>query len=1068
MRLDRAQTKLQIDGGLFQATLDSTSPDSITGNDTELLQFEAQPVSALIQDNPPVEVHLYWEENGADSSTVITLPPGQLTVQDPGALQVLSVTPSQSTVTIAQSKQWSITVEVRNNGQAPVDIDLGATSTYLTLETLSGLPVGGYTFRQPSQLEGIGGTVLPGNQTTADLVFAVTGTGTTTGPIRVTAMVEGVDTISSQPDSAQGGGGFTAQEAADIHIDGIALQQNTATLGQQRDYDIALTVRNDGDARAHIRLHEDSTQIAFAPPDTSWLLNLQTEFDETGTVIPGGQTRTIRVTVDQTGATSGLAEIAALIRSIDINSDSLMVTAGAALDTILVQNPALVQITGVSVSQEAVTQETPKNWSITATVSNTGEADAILVPGSLDVTIQDDLTTVIDPAEILGGDPSLPGGGGSREIQFLIRGAGTFASFGIKNIQVDVLAKEEPNSGLDRSDSDISQSVIVQDWPQQLQYVLPRFEPPQVSKGALVSFKMNVRNNSSDYATVRLDPSTRFRITGATPPYIAQLAAESPDSIVGGTTEELIFEATQIDPGITATTYPVNVFADYSHNGNTGETTTITPLADSVVVQDPSQLDILAIVPSKTTVTKGQTKSWTVTMRLQNNGVAAVILDTSQTTILFERQGTDVTDQYVVLRPALGLSTALSDTLLGGGTIDELVYEVVRADTGLGNVSIDGYVIGQDENSPDILEDDTRLTGGGANVFVQEPAVLAVTDVRAERPTVTTGQSTPWNVFVELENNGEAAVDFVASDSDLIFGNSGWNSTLVGGDFQLTGYSSRTLQFSVTQSGVAGTPTIDAYVEGVEANRDTSLIVNTTGTGPSGSILVQTRADLSIQSTNVVPLNPPNTHVNRGQTFKVAASVRNDGEATAQNIVYKLVALSSSTVPDSVTIDTIDGNTTVVDTFEVTAPIVETVDADTLITTLHRAIDANSLQELVVISSVPDSVIVSIDSSSTLVVEAVIASQSTVTQLQTEDWFLTVALSNTGDAALKLNAPQDSDLRFALTGGGTQQFDYDVVAPDTLLSGSADWIVYGGSSDAITAKLGARWEILNYRPLFRV
>jgi hypothetical protein len=834
--------------------------------------------------------------------------------------------------------------------------------------------------------------------------------------------------------------------------------QNTATAGQDRDYDVILTLRNDGEARAHVALLADSSDVDFTPDSGDWDVNHPGQFEEGLTVIPGGEERTIRYTINQTGTSVVSTDLGVTIWSTDINADSLISGSWTNLNTIEVQDPAVMQITSVGVSQPSATRNTSKPWFITATVENAGGAAVTLDPADLNASIEDaDASTVIDVAEIVGNSV-LPGGqipSATTDIRFRVSNTGNFtpAQLGDKAITVDVLAKEEPNSGEDRTASNDTATIDLKRAPT-LAYEPPRFEPDTVSAGNQVSFRMNVSNGTDPtYATARLDPTTIFRIDGASPAYIAALAG--PDSIEGGQTAELRFVETVVDTGIADGTYPVSAVVDYSHNGNTGFSSTISPTVDSVRVEAASTLAIQSIVvPDPPSLTRGQTQPWTVLMLVQNNGSAAVDLDLTSpgaTDIRLEHASGDVTGEYTIVRPTT-LEPPLSGNRLYGGETGILEFTIDISGATTGAIRVEGAVRGQDVNSEEWLTDNTD-DGTFGNIEVLMPASLVVTEVRAERTTVTEGQNTDWNVTAYLQNSGGEALDIDALGAEVTFGGlGGWafrpSAVLEGSQSTiLPGGETDRLVIAVTQTGGAGNPVpIDVSISGVSTNRDTTFSDSSSASGNGGSVWVQTKADLSVDQVLAITPNPAKS-VNHQQLFDIAVAVTNAGEAKAEAIAYSLHPRNGSIPPTPQPIDSITAGQTVFDTVTVTAADAPEID-DWIVARLDGALDANSRQQdFVNVTTDSDSVYVTLERPATLVINSVRTNVTSVTQNQELKWSVFVDVENTGGADLKLDTPAEGDIVFRVD--GSPQTDYTLTPPDTLESGATDWVIRPGVPDTL-------------------
>ncbi|MCK4775072.1 MAG: hypothetical protein KAT30_09810, partial [Candidatus Krumholzibacteria bacterium] len=181
----------------------------------------------------------------------------------------------------------------------------------------------------------------------------------------------------------------------------------------------------------------------------------------------------------------------------------------------------------------------------------------------------------------------------------------------------------------------------------------------------------------------------------------------------------------------------------------------------------------------------------------------------------------------------------------------------------------------------------------------------------------------------------------------------------------------------------------------------------------------------------------------------------NTGQALATTVSYDVSTRNGSIPPDPFTrtFEEILGGDARVDTFVVTAA--NTASRDTTDMVITGAFDGNSGQPVTLIDPQRfDSVPFEIQDPATLVVDSVVASQKIVTQLQTEVWYDTVYVQNTGQAELQLDPPKGTDLTFLL-GGVVQQTDYEVTPPTKFESGDKNWVIPGDTSEVLVYRVDA-------------
>jgi hypothetical protein len=442
-------------------------------------------------------------------------------------------------------------------------------------------------------------------------------------------------------------------------------------------------------------------------------------------------------------------------------------------------------------------------------------------------------------------------------------------------------------------------------------------------------------------------------------------------------------------------------------------------------------------------------------MTVINNGQAGVDLDLSAgvTKLGFEVAGVgNVTGEYQVQQP-VGLEGG-GGTLLAGNSQGILKFVVTQTGTTQGIATITGRVEGVDVNSSQTVWDDT-FDGGSGNVTVQSPGNLQIIAI-TNRAAVTKGQSTDWPAVVHVRNQGQASVSLtfdavypaIRTDPDTAIV---WvrPSTLFGGGTNLAGGMEDSLVFTADSTGLAsGNYRLDAAVSGIENNSGDSIDYDTGVSGSGfGSVMIQEPPTVVINAITAISPNAPN--VNTGQQFKLAAQIKNTGQAAASDIKYELISSSGSIIlpPQQRTLALLGGGNSAIDTFVVQADA--NTGADTLALSVTRATDVNSGDTALAVIGphVQDRAVVIKEMPAALSINEVTPSKASVTRQQTTPWYVTVELMNGGGADLNVNPPSPSDIAFYL--GAVKLTGYTVNAPDTFLSGRHTWRLSGGESDSL-------------------
>ncbi|HEX5132820.1 MAG TPA: Ig-like domain-containing protein [Candidatus Krumholzibacteria bacterium] len=1043
--LNPATTRLQFAG--FDAGLSGGSV-LIAGGEQKILTFTPTLIPTGIPEGAINDAQLVfnWTENGRAGSQIVDITPGDIVVQNAPDLSIVSIRASKPTMTRQQSDAGTITMVLRNQGSAAVDLNLAPASTRLQLNLLGGGTnvTSEYTLLPPAALVTAGTAVLAGGATDS-LVFAVSQAGISTGTVIVSGFVAGTDENSGLPVSANtangGTGNFALQLPGALAIRSIAPAQTTATVGQTKTYKIRMAVENTGGADVDLVLVDPTTTLSF-PNSTGWVYSLSPALAGGGVKLSGGEIDTVTFTVTTTGSPAGLASIGGEVAGSENNTGLVRSATDSGSGGITLQAPAVLVVDSVTPSRTTVTAGTSVDWDVEVAVRNAGQAAArITLPSNFGIAIQNSTGgTVFAPAVALQGGGNTLAAGASGTLLLHTNGTGTFSSPGAKTINLTV-AGVETNSNGALSAPGVG-SVTVQSAPD-LQITAGPFPNP-VTQGASAGFSVDV-SNPVGAATVKLDRGlTRVYFAGS---YSAFLNPGVVDTIAGGQTATLTFENKPVG-AIATGPYDFNIDLAYTANAVTSQVTrTVT---NGVTVQAAPQLAILGIDTSRPTVTAGQSVPWTATMRVTNNGSSPIDIDfaSNKTRLTFIKPGGTTDGTFVVDRPTAFMD---GDTLLAanGGT-NQIEFSITQTGTTPGVIAINGRVEGTDLNQALTVFDDT-FDGGRGTIIVQTASSVVINATHTSQPRVTVGQMAAWAVRVPVSNGGSAEVTLDLAGSGLTFNGStaGWTvdppTLIVAGGNVLAGGTVDSLLFNVTGTGsIAGDTRIDASIPWTEINTAQTGTATTTSAG-FGSVLVQTPPSVRITTTTIQAPNAP--EVNLNQAFSVAVQVQNTGQADARDVQLSLDTDGLSDVPASFpVIALVPGGQTVQQLLPVTAATTAN-PLETFTSGIDAAIDNNSGASAAKQAALDSLATATVQTPAVLDISGVWPSQPTVTQGQSNPWELIVELSNPGGADVELTPPTKDDLAFSI--GGSNEIDYVVTAPATLASGTPVWRLAGGAVDSL-------------------
>ncbi|MGD1047974.1 MAG: Ig-like domain-containing protein, partial [Candidatus Krumholzibacteriaceae bacterium] len=1046
---------------VYLARLDGTHGTSI-GPGANTLYF----ASVTVPDAMPTglysaTVRVMGTENGLPFSTSFVLS-DQISVQNPSQLAIASTTVSQSAITADQAPAWYDSIRVDNNGGATVRLDslsvrLYAGSTEVTNQCV--LTPQNFNPHVDMLSGGTGKTIdVQFNDNVANQMTA--------GTIVIESTVWGKDMNSGATLVATtelgGKGSYLVQTPANLGVVAIVASVDTVTALQTRNWAVDVVLRNTG--QSDIRLDPGSSQsfLTFSTSSDFTVL-YPTALRGGGLVLEGGSTDTLRYVIDRTGSVSGLCRIESTTRGTEINSGRALMVASGSLglhDDVLVQTAANLEIVRLTALQNPVTIAQQRDWTVEMDVRNTGGSNATLLLGRTDstwVAIPGGTGFVIANPATLAGDGVTLRGGSSGALDFTVQTTGSIAA-GMHVLTGAILASED-NSGRKlsaaRSASASTDSVAFDLLPDP-RYVAGSLTPQRVSSGASISFEAKLSSDALLRSELVLDPAkVRLAFGDAHGDTFRTTLSPLSDHVLSrGGQIKLIFATAPLDTAIAHITLPVALHLEGTENGNPFSAN-IPRLSDSVTVEKAPQLSIDRIVVPQS-VTRSQSAPWPVRMILKNNGEASVVISTAaaKTFISFNIVGLgDRTSEYTITYPT-HLAGSGSDTLAGGAR-DSLLFVVTTTGSTTGLALVNGKVTGVDVNSGLTVVDDT-YDGGFSHMAIQMPGAPSVAQELPSRTTVTSGQTTSWQIDVEVCNGGEAALTLVMDSTYVFYGGRLLLSHVspagfVGGGSLLEGGGScKHLLFGISPTPVipAGADiALHAHVGLTENNNGQYRYYDTKLSGSGfGTIRVQAPARLRIvQVTNKAPRSP---YVNTGQGFPVLFEVRNEGEARADSIRIALEKSGSSTIADTIAlVGVLNGASSAADTFRVTAG--GSSGLETFKAYIRGALDDNSRQGNLdsVRTAIDDTAHAAIQGLAALAVTAVTPSQPEVNANQSVDWTVRVPIKNNGEAPLSLGAVAASDISFSR--GAVKLTDYSVIAPDTLASGAHILTVAGGGSDEL-------------------
>jgi hypothetical protein len=381
---------------------------------------------------------------------------------------------------------------------------------------------------------------------------------------------------------------------------------------------------------------------------------------------------------------------------------------------------------------------------------------------------------------------------------------------------------------------------------------------------------------------------------------------------------------------------------------------------DSWQVNEAPIIAFISIGPSQTMVTLRQSRSWNVTVTIENNGGSDVRLENTSLSLFI---GTNtITGQFDIVPPTI-FSNSGTNILAGNGAQDQLRFTFTSnpnvSEPLSGVASIQGHLTLTDLGTNEqIIQSSSPNLG---SLTIQPEANLSIESIKPSQPYVNQGQSQDWQVTVKLTNNGESQVriDTVAAATRISFSQADdfvvlpAEYTGVSG-LLLKGNSSANLIYTVdTSSNQTGPNFISAMVAWEETNSGRRVTTSQQGE----SVTVQRPAQLLVESTQTTT---PNVFV--GSDLSINVTVRNSGEEMVRNVSVDLIQNGiSRIVARPLSIDSLSGgqNRTVAFNIQADAPA-----------TVQETFTAKILQGRGNNTRAPVAILTAIDSTATVIIDS--------------------------------------------------------------------------------------------------
>lgn len=341
---------------------------------TDSLRFEIR--STGIKTGPTAVVGRAWLTDQSNQNKLSVQSDGSsggFVVQNPGELQILSLTPSQSAVTRNQTQPWFVDMSVKNLGESDVRIDFAdTTQTRIDLSSPNG-----YEIKYPNAFVG-GGNVLREDETRT-LRFEVSKSGGDSDVNNLTGKIRGVELNSGDLRSHSGGNASVKVEtAASLRMTNVAWRSDSApnlpNVNLNQAFQVQVVVENLGQEHAdsvRVRLRSDGT--SSIDPAERFILG----------GVKGGQFNSVTFNVTASSTENARETFTATIESAKARNTGGNVPVENPQDDsefVIVQRPAGLYIAKVYPSKPQVPGSDNRPWYIYVVVQDTGGAAVVLNP----------------------------------------------------------------------------------------------------------------------------------------------------------------------------------------------------------------------------------------------------------------------------------------------------------------------------------------------------------------------------------------------------------------------------------------------------------------------------------------------------------------------------------------------------------------------------------------------------------------------------------------------------------------------------------------------------------------
>lgn len=497
----------------YTVTPNAGNPTNVSGNSTATLVFLVDVSANATLEAMTIDGSIAGDIGGSQVTAIGAATTDSWMVQRAATMNLQSVVTAPDTVSQGQ-QNIVVTVNASNNlGQSNV---AGAVIDSVRLMLRQG-PVN----RNAEYVVApnpANPTVIPGNSTASFSLTVNVGLTATPGLTNIDAEIYAHDAnsnIAISDLSATTTDNWVVVEGNAFSIVSITPSQAQVTESMLKAWQIQMQVQNSGTSNISIDLDPTKTFLKLFIGSTDvtseYTIGQPTAFDEGGTTLGAGATGTLSFPVTQTGSSTGIVTISGSAAGQDIStglpiSDN---TNDGGTGDVLVQSRGVLGITGLQLSQTTVTQNRGFDWTVTATVTNTGQSAIRLQQNPSTITVGNNAGYVyIQPQFFTDGDSILDG---NQTKQYLITVDQTGSQLGTLPVSL-VLNSTEINSNRSLQSNTGGANVTSQS-PANLQVRAVRPSRQTVTAGQTNPWTVTVvvENTGQSQVALKTDGTTNLR-----------------------------------------------------------------------------------------------------------------------------------------------------------------------------------------------------------------------------------------------------------------------------------------------------------------------------------------------------------------------------------------------------------------------------------------------------------------------------------------------------------------------------------------------------------------------------